>query len=400
MSIVALPGQHLSRRTPFVMWALAVGLLVNFIPIFLPFLRGLPISFLGWALPLVGCGLYLLMRGGRVLFPLLIWLPWAAWVLVYLLFADAANAFQRSIMLLTPLVVGAAFSCIRVDAVFLEQCRRWMLVFVVVYLLGSLVARGSGAAGVITAALLASWLAAGYGMFGRRKDVGLWGLLALVPVISVTRMGILAVGATLPATLSPLALHKRMAVVGLAIFAGLAVFQLESVQEKMFFSGQGTLEQAFDSGFAMLSGNADAVTGDFRTNARLGMTITLKAQVQEAYWFGHGANAVEEITRTYFDGLTHPHNDWLRLQHDYGTFGMLIFAFTLVVQAFSAWRVARTLNGEAARFMYAAASAFIPMAMFMFTDNVIMYVAWFGNLHFAMLGLGYAAARSQRAGLL
>ena len=224
LNIVALREQHLRRRTPFVLWALAVGMLINFIPILLPFLRGLPISFLGWALPLVGCGLYLLMRGGRIIFPLLIWLPWAAWVLVYLLFAEAAHAFQRSIMLLTPLVVGAAFSCIRVDAVFLEQCRRWMLVFVVVYLLGSLLARGSGAAGVITAALLASWLAAGYGMFGRRKDLGLWGLLALVPVISVTRMGILAVGATLPATLSPLALHKRIAVVVLAIFGGAGCF--------------------------------------------------------------------------------------------------------------------------------------------------------------------------------
>ncbi|MDO3720315.1 hypothetical protein QVZ43_01205 [Marinobacter sp. chi1] len=395
-----MPEQHLRRRMPFIMWALAVGLLVNFVPIFLPFLSGLPLSFLGWVLPLVGCGLYLLMKSGRVSFPLLIWLPWAAWVLAYLLLAEAANAFQRSIMLLTPLVVGTAFSCIRVDVVFLEQCRRWMMIFVLVYLLASVIAKGSGASGVITAALLASWLAAGYGMFNLRRDMALWGLLALVPVISVTRMGILAVGATLPATLSPLALHKRIAVVVLVVIGGLAAFQLESVQEKMFFSGQGTLKQAFQSGIAMLSGNADAVTGDFRTNARLGMTLTLKAQVQEAYWFGHGANAVEEITRTYFDGLTHPHNDWLRLQHDYGTLGMLIFAFTLVVQALSAWRVARTLHGEAARFMYAAASAFIPMAMFMFTDNVIMYVAWFGNLHFAMLGLGYAAARSQRTGLL
>ena len=395
-----MQDQLISRRRPFVLWALAVGLLVNFFPIFLPFLSGLPISFLGWALPLVGCGLYLLKVGGRIIFPLLVWLPWAAWVLVYLLFADADNAFQRSIMLLTPLVVGAAFSCIWVDRVLLEQCRRWMLVFVAVYLVGSLIAGGSGAAGVITAALLASWLAAGYGMFGRQADLMFWGLLALVPVISLTRMGILAVGATLPATLSPLPLIKRISVFVLAIVAGLAIFQLESVQAKMFFSGQGTLEQAVDNGLAMLKGDVDAVMGDFNTNARLSMTLTLKAQVQEAYWFGHGANAVEDITVRYFNGLTHPHNDWLRLQHDYGTFGMLIFALTLVAQAFSAWRVAKTLQGEAARFMYAAASAFIPMVMFMFTDNVIMYVAWFGNLHFAMLGLGYAAARSQRAGLL
>lgn len=375
-------------------------MLVNFIPVFLPFLRALPISFLGWALPLLGCGTYLLLRLGRISFPLMIWLPWIIWVLVYLVIADAANAFQRSIMLLTPLVVGVAFSRLQVDAALLEQCRRWMMVFIGVYLLASVVARGSGAAGVITAALLASWLAAGYGLFRQRKYLLLWGLLALVPVISVTRMGILAVGGTLPATFTPLSLKKRLTVVLVLVVAGLAVFQLDRVQEKMFFSGEGTLQQAFESGLAMLAGDADNTSSDFRTNARLGMTLTLKARVQEAYWFGHGANAVEAITSRYFDGLTHPHNDWLRLQHDYGTLGMLVFALAMLMQAYSAWRVARRLRGEAARFMYAAAGAFVPMAMFMLSDNVIMYVAWFGNLHFAMLGLGYAAARSQRAGLL
>ena len=35
---------------------------------------------------------------------------------------------------------------------------------------------------------------------------------------------------------------------------------------------------------------------------------------------------------------------------------------------------------------------------FMFSDNVILYAAWFGNLQFAMLGLGYAALRPERRG--
>lgn len=395
---LATPAQR--SKTPFVLWALAGGMLVNFIPVFLPFLLVMPISFLGWALPLVGCGTYLLLRLGRTSFPLLIWLPWILWVLVYLVLADAPNAIQRSIMLLTPLVVGVAFSRIHVNVALLDQCRRWMMVLIGIYLLGAAITGGSSAAGSITAALLACWLAASYGLFSKRKDLFLWAGLALVPVISVTRMGILAVGATLPATLSPLSWRKRLTLVLILAVAGLAVFQLDRVQEKMFFSGEGSIQQAFESGFAMLAGDADNTSSDFRTNARLAMTLTLRARVQEAYWVGHGANAVEAITSRYFNGLTHPHNDWLRLQHDYGTLGMLIFALAMLMQAYSAWRVAKRLRVEGARFMYAAAGAFVPMAMFMFTDNVILYVAWFGNLHFAMLGLGYAAVRSQRAGLL
>lgn len=384
---------------PYVISALAVGVLINFLPIFLPFLEN-SVSFLGWALPLGCCGIYLFSRFGKVSFPLVIWFPWICWVLLYLLLADAPNAFQRSIMLLTPFVVGVAFSTIHFDFALLAQCKRWLMIFIGIYIAASIIARGSGAAGVITASLLAAWLAAGYILQGRRADLALWIAMAVVPVISVTRMGILAVGATLPTTLAPISSRRRLTFSALLTLVGLGVFQMEFVQEKMFISGRGAVEQAFSSGLAMLTGQESVLDDDLRTNARRGMTLMLKANVEESYWFGRGANAVEEITRRYFGGLTHPHNDWLRLQHDYGTLGMAIFALAMVMQMLSAWRVARKLDGESARFMFAGASAFIPMSMFMLTDNVIMYVAWFGNLHFAMLGIGYAALRSKNAGLL
>jgi hypothetical protein len=32
----------------------------------------------------------------------------------------------------------------------------------------------------------------------------------------------------------------------------------------------------------------------------------------------------------------------------------------------------------------------------MFTDNIILYAAFFGNLQFTILGLGYAAVRTQQ----
>jgi hypothetical protein len=38
------------------------------------------------------------------------------WVVAYLPFAEADNALQRGVMLLTPLVVGAGFSTLRIDA--------------------------------------------------------------------------------------------------------------------------------------------------------------------------------------------------------------------------------------------------------------------------------------------
>lgn len=397
MNATSIPKKS---HTPFILLTLAVGSLINFLPIFLPFLSDSPVRALGWVMPLVSCSAYLLLKLRSVTLPVGIWVLWAMWVLVYLFSADAENAFQRSVMLLTPLVVGMAFSTIRVDFAILRKCRKWLLFFVFIYLISTWVQGASGAAGVITASLLAAWLVAGYSLQRRKSDLLLWLLLSAVPVISLTRMGILAVGSTLPATLAPLSFKRRMFFVGILAIAGVGVFQMESVQQKMFFSGQGTLTEALESGIAMISGKDDLGTDDFRTNARKAMTLMLRSDIENAYWFGHGANAVEEITSQYFGGLRHPHNDWLRLQYDYGTLGMLIFALAMLLQMISAWRVARKLDGEASRFMYAGASAFIPMAMFMLTDNVIMYVAWFGNLHFAMLGIGYASLRSKKAGLL
>lgn len=395
MKLLSFRSGRSQEKIPFVFLALAVGMLVNFIPVFLPFLRALPVTFLGWALPLLACSAYLVLRPRRFAFPLLIWLPWLLWALAYLLLADAANAFQRTVMMLTPMVIGVVFSTLAMTDELWRLYRRWILIFIGVYLLASLLARGSGAAGVITASLLACWLAANYGFYRQPRYLLLWGLMALVPVISVTRMGILAVGITLPATLAPLPWLRRVAVVVAMLFAGLAVFQLPSVQEKMFISGEGSLGQAFDSGIAMLTGEG-MVDSNFRTNAREAMARELRSRIGEAYWFGNGANAVESITVRYFDGLTHPHNDWLRLQHDYGTLGMLLFAVTLLAQAWHAWRISRRLQGEAKIMMVAAVSAFLPMVMFMLTDNVILYVAWFGNLHFAMLGLAYGAWRVQK----
>jgi hypothetical protein len=176
------------------------------------------------------------------------------------------------------------------------------------------------------------------------------------------------------------------------VFAGLSVFQLDRIQAKMFYSGQGTLEEAVQSAVGVFTGE-DKGTSDFRDNARKGMNRYFAEDVKNAYWFGHGANAMEPILVEEFDGLTHPHNDWLRLQYEHGTLGMVLFGLTLLLQGVHAWLSRKRLQGLGLLFMLAGASAFIPMFLFMFTDNVILYAAWFGNLHFALLGLAYAAAR-------
>jgi len=246
----------------------------------------------------------------------------------------------------------------------------------------------------MTVSMMATWIITRYSLGNQKSDLQRWLVLAMVPVVFTTRMGMLATACTLPFTLAPLGLRKRLITLGIISLAGFFVFQTETVQQKMFYSGQGTVTQAFEAGIAMISGESVIGTG-FKDHSRSGMRILLQSGIERNYWFGNGANATESILVRMFR-LAHPHNDWLRLQYDYGTLGMWLFAVTLAAQCLHAFFAARRLHGLSAVFMYAGASAFIPMVLYMFTDNIILYVSWFGNLQFAMLGLGYAALGHQR----
>lgn len=397
------PLARLWRKAPLPFVTLAIGMLASYLPGLFPGGVGVKLTYLGWIVPLLGCGVVVLLHHRRISFPLWLWLPWTLWVSVYVLFASADNALQRSVMLLTPLVVGAGFSTLRVDAPLIEKFRLWLSRFFWVFIAAAGVTTGllvagqlygaSGfAAGSITASLLAAWFAARYAG-GDVRALGYWAVLALVPVLANTRTGMVAVALTLPLTLAPLSMKKRLIAVAVLVVAGLLVFQSERIQSKMFFSGQGTLSDAV-SGVVDLFSGEKAASGDFVTSGRKSMNDVLVARLDRAYWFGHGANTTEAISLA-IAGVTHPHNDWLKVRYEYGFLGMLISALTLLAQMHHALRRFRRLRSSgAAIFLYVGAGAFVPMAIFMFSDNVMLYAAWFGNLQFAMLGLGYAALRS------
>ena len=393
-----------STRYPLPLIALAVGMLISYLPELVPGSIGSSLSFLGWAVPLLGSSLFLFRSTRPIRFPLALWAPWASYVIAYLFVAEANHALQRSVMLLTPVVVGAAFSKVRFDKGLVDTCRAWLGRFFWIFLVaaglmtgllaaGKLYSAAGFASGSITASLLAAWFAACYATEGRVRTLICWAALAAVPVLANTRTGMAAVALTLPLTFVPWPGKKRVAALAMIAISGFFVFQSARIQSKMFFSGHGSIQEAAQGVASMLAGD-EAANDDFATSGRIVINQVLVPRIEEAYWFGHGANTTEAISLAIAD-LPHPHNDWLRLRYEYGTVGMLAFFFTLIAQMIHGLRLARRLRIDLAVFLYAGAGAFLPMALFMFSDNVILYAAWFGNLQFAMLGLGYAALTSE-----
>lgn len=375
-------------RLPSIVWTVFIFTIIAFtsLEIF-----NVKTSALGWSIPLILSVLVLFKTPGRIKFPIFIWLPWIFLVIIYLIVAKAPNALQRSIMMLCPLVIGTSVSTLRIGENELEYfskvCRYMAVVLCVILIIkaGIIVTGvlpGSGmAAEVMTGTLLCSLFSVNY-VSGKKKELAWWAAFAAIPFFAVTRTAIVVAGLTLPLTFAPMKILKRIALGVLIVLLAIPVFYSERVQQKMFYSGSGILSEVHPD------------NPDLTTNGRKYLWDAMEAEIDEMPYFGHGTNASEPFVSMLTGGLTHPHNDWLRLLYDYGYFGAAVFALCMIAQVLHILKRAKRATGEDKILFYAGASTFISFVLFMFSDNIILYAAFFGNLQFTILGLAYAAYAS------
>ena len=329
----------------------------------------------------------------KIAFPIPVWLPWVLFVTLSSYMSGSPN-LQRSTMLVCPIVVGIAVSTARVDEEQLLNFGLVVKVFSAALLLlgvfltgllisGSLPVATALAPQAITATLLATFFVSGYSG-GRIKDLFWWGAIAMLPVIALTRMAIFATGLSLPVSFSSMALRTRVILLVTVALLGLALFYTPRVQEKMFMKGEGTLEDIGDE-------------KNLATSGRRYIAEVLLIEIANKPYWGHGANASEELILKLTNGqLTHPHNDWLRFLYDYGIVGTSVFFLTIVAQVRHLLKKARHSTGELRTFFFAAASSFLPFFLMMFTDNIVLYAAFYGNLQFTIIGIAYAAKKRER----
>jgi O-antigen ligase len=387
MVLEQLNSSYQKERLPVLVWVVVISTLIA--DIGGEGILGYQFAALGWLIPLI-FSLWSLARGlGGFSYPLWIWLPWVCFVVIYTAVSDEPNAIQRSIMMLCPLVVGMAMSKAKVGKNALRVLRKLMLYMAIALivlvafktgiLLTGVLPMITGLAGeVMTACLLCNYFAVQY-VFGERKVLKWWAILAAIPVIAVTRTAIAVNGLTLPLTFAPLSTLKRVIILCLVVIVGIGIFYSPRVQKKMFYSGRGTLE------------DVRWENGDFATSGRSYMWSKMWERIDEQPLLGSGANASEEFISKLTNGLKHPHNDWLRLLFDSGYVGVVIFALSLLMQALHAYQMAKRTAGDISILFYAGASSILSFILFMFTDNILLYAAFFGNLQFTILGLAYAA---------
>lgn len=363
---------------------------------------GFNLSGLAWVIPFALSLLILSRTMNRVTFPYVLWLPWTLLLFTYLTIVDYSLIdprvipAQRTLQLLSPLAVGMAVSTWRPNAddlrAFLATCRRlaWLILFIVglktgVLLTGVLPGATGLAAEAIAVTLLCTLFATSHIITRSKNDLVLWALLACIPIIALTRSAIAVSLLTFPLSFAPLRMGRRIVALLLIVLAGVAVFNTERVQNKMFFSGKGSLQE-------ISSGNSN-----FATSGRSFMFDRMSPVALEEPLTGHGTGMGETFIYQITGDLAYPHNDWLLTFYDYGLLGVIVYIVCILLMVGHALRQLRRRPDDNIHILLlTGAAGFIPFALMMTTDNVMVYASFFGNLHFTILGLAYGALRVER----
>jgi O-antigen ligase len=126
------------------------------------------------------------------------------------------------------------------------------------------------------------------------------------------------------------------------------------------------------------------------TSGRYAMWTTIWDSFSESPWIGKGPGSSTTVLANRFVGISHPHNDYLRILHDYGLIGLGFWMWLLVAllsALYRSWRSANQPNkSEEAQLKLVAFSAFIAFMLVMFTDNPVTYAFVIGPLG-ALLGI-------------
>ncbi|MBD2777378.1 O-antigen ligase family protein [Iningainema tapete] len=119
-------------------------------------------------------------------------------------------------------------------------------------------------------------------------------------------------------------------------------------------------------------------------------TIAYESGLQSP-WIGKGPGSVSiTLVKTVGSAFVHPHNDYLRIFHDYGLIGFTLWLcgyWGLITQSWQNWQWADRHDRSNAHIHLATLLALVAVAFAMTSDNIVVYI-------FAMNPLGILVGAS------
>ena len=233
------------------------------------------------------------------------------------------------------------------------------------------------------------WFGVGTNEVFSARNFGLFALFGVAHGLSRWRYGsyvglIYAIGITLLIGVSESRLALGIAVVlfplaqipthrvlqGLKM---LAVFCVVAACSYAGFEYSDALQQRFLSGDVSFRIGSIAINGSGRSAF---WRITMQS-IEDAPILGKGAGAAGALIDSVYPGLAHPHNDYLRIMHDYGAVGVALWAVAIIillVALWQRWRWFDVRDRTKARLHLTALLSLVAFTLEMTAENALVYL--------------------------
>jgi len=327
----------------------------------------------------------------RVSFPIIFWLPWVFYIVIYLILDFSFLGLQLTLQYILPLLIGIVAS----GFIYREKDFRWMIkwfmrliaivyaLFVISKLFGSGYPLGMAMMPMIFSIAISLFTAL-FIITREKKYLLFAGILFIAPVVMLTRMGIAATSAVFILHFANRLLKTKLIFGVIGISALLLVFSSKGFQKATFYGGEGKLR---DVTFNYYDNPV------IRSSGRISWKKALEPGLKNAPVWGNGPRAdniyLTKITRMKGGEA---HNDYLSVRFNYGYVGL-----TLLLLGFASSFI--YLYGISLRYRErwylwlistSVLTLYFAFLMFMYTDNILKYTVYFPNYFFAMTGIVYS----------
>jgi O-Antigen ligase len=354
----------------------------RFIPFFPAAILGFNLSGFAWIIILIVSLVRILIHFNSITLPGWVWLPWILYISVQWLWEPSFLGLQSTLQYMVFPIVGMAASTYAYTDETMVKLRQWFGWYVIIVLASMFLALvnfaefGKGTGSVMTLVVLGAILLSEYWMYNDRKMLVCFGLMALIPVLAITRMGVAMMFAIVILHFGNRNIASRILITAVSCCIGVAVFYSQGFQRKMFYSGQGDLTS--------LTLN----NGDINSSGRTRMWMLAEREMKENPWVGAGSRADLKLLIKYRYKLKELHNDFIAVRYNSGLIGLSCLLFGFILQFCLLYRQKdRIEDAYTAVLYYAALTIFIAWAGFMYSDNALKYSPFFGNLHFCLIGI-------------
>ncbi len=107
----------------------------------------------------------------------------------------------------------------------------------------------------------------------------------------------------------------------------------------------------------------------------------------ESPWFGKGAGSTEALIEAYFLDIRHPHNDYIRIAHDLGIVGLILWTvgiLCLLWRLFRNWKQMERQSREDGSFQLFALLLVVAYILEMTMENAMVYIFVCGPIGLAV----------------